>query len=228
VKSFPVEKFEERLSGELPQRVIEWAFDTFGDKMAVACSFGGASGAVLLDMAIGVSPSIPIYYLDTGLLFPETYEQVRLVSAHYGFTPIAVHPELSLDKQAAELGENLWEREPNRCCDLRKVAPQRSFLRGFRAWLTGVRRDQSTTRAATPVISWDANFELVKINPLAAWTERDVWKYITDRGVPYNPLLDRGYPSIGCVPCTAAVRTGEDPRSGRWSGHSKDECGLHA
>ncbi len=210
-----------------PRRILEWAVGRFGPSLAVACSFGGASGMVLLDMLVEIDRSIPVYYLDTGLLFPETYHHIERVAAHYGIEPIAVRPESSVTLQAYENGPALWERDPDRCCALRKVAPQKAFLQTYRAWATGLRRDQSSTRESARAVEYDAKFGVIKVSPLVVWTERDVWGYIHDRGVPYNLLLDRGYPSLGCVPCTRAVHDGENLRAGRWSGRAKTECGLH-
>jgi phosphoadenosine phosphosulfate reductase len=206
---------------------LRWAVDEFGPTLAVACSFGGVTGMAVLDMLVGIDPSIPVYYLDTGLLFPETYEHIATAAAYYGITPIAVKPALALSEQAYEHGPALWERDPDRCCALRKVAPQHEFLRHYRAWVTGIRRDQTSSRESVDQVGYDEKFGLVKISPFANWTEGQVWEYVRERGVPYNPLHDRGYPSVGCAPCTRAVRSGEDARAGRWSGTLKTECGLH-
>ncbi len=149
------------------------------------------------------------------------------MARRYGITPRAVRPTLSLTAQAEEHGEALWTREPDRCCALRKVLPQREALSGCDAWITGLRRDQSATRRATPAVTWDATFDLVKICPMVGWSESDVWSYISEHQVPYNALHGRGYPSIGCTPCTRAIAPGEEPRAGRWSGFEKTECGLH-
>jgi phosphoadenosine phosphosulfate reductase len=210
-----------------PQEILAWAARIFRGRLALACSFGGPSGLVLLDMAMQIDASIPVYYLDTGLLFPETYEHVRLMAQRYGIKPVAVRPAQTLEEQAETHGAALWERDPDRCCSLRKVQPQRAFLKGFEAWISGVRRDQSSARGAMDIVGWDRKFDLVKINPLANWTEEMVWTYIHAHEIPYNPLHDRGYPSIGCVTCTVRVNPGDDPRAGRWPGFAKTECGLH-
>ena len=181
---------------------------------------------VLLDQLLELDRSVPIFYLDTGLLHEETYAHIRAVSARYEIAPIAVQAPLTLERQASLYGERLWERDPDRCCELRKVEAQRTFLRPYRAWISGIRRDQTATRAQTPVVEWDRRFDLVKINPLAHWDERTIWSYIVERNVPYNPLHDDGFSSLGCLPCTTPATTG-DARSGRWPGHSKTECGLH-
>jgi phosphoadenosine phosphosulfate reductase len=210
-----------------PQEILAWALSAFRGRITLACSFGGPSGMALLDMVMGIDRDVPVFYLDTGLLFPETYALADQAACHYGIAPRAVRPALTCEQQADEHGEALWAREPDRCCALRKVAPQREALNGFAAWITGLRRDQASTRRATPSVSWDATFGLAKICPLVNWSERDVWRYIAAHNVPYNTLHGRGYPSIGCLPCTRAVGPDEDPRAGRWSGFAKTECGLH-
>jgi phosphoadenosine phosphosulfate reductase len=210
-----------------PRKILRWAVQEFGSELAVACSFGGLTGTVVLDMLVSIDRSIPVYYLDTGLLFPETYEHIRTVSAYYGIAPIAVRPALSVAQQNDEYGSVLWDRDPDTCCALRKVAPQREFLQHYRAWVTGLRRDQSSSRKDVETVAYDTKFDLTKISPFAAWTEQHVWEYVREHGVPYNPLLERGYASVGCIPCTRVVRPGEEARAGRWSGSVKTECGLH-
>ncbi|MCL6594348.1 MAG: phosphoadenylyl-sulfate reductase [Alicyclobacillus sp.] len=195
--------------------------------LALACSFG-AEDMVLLDLWMRVRPDGVVFYLDTDVLFPETYELVERAVARYGIPNLRrVRPALTLAEQAEQYGEALWAHNPNLCCDLRKVQPLRSILGELDGWITGIRREQAPTRANAQVFELDAKFGLVKVNPLAFWTEKQVWRYITDHQVPYNPLHDRGYPSIGCLHCTRPVKPGEDPRSGRWAGFDKTECGLH-
>ncbi len=208
-----------------PQEVLAWAVREYGPRLVLACSFGGPSGMALLDMLLKIDPSVPIYYLDTDLLFPETYDHIARVARHYGVSPLPVRPERSVYQQALDRGPALWERDPDLCCSLRKVEPQREFLNGYSAWISGIRRDRGA--GAVPVVSWDPTFDLVKINPLATWTEEMVWTYVRAHDVPYNELHDRGYPSIGCTPCTVRVRPGDDARAGRWQGFAKTECGLH-
>lgn len=210
-----------------PQEILAWAMDTYRPKITLACSFGGPTGMVLLDMVMQIAPETPVFYLETGFLFPETHQLIELSKQKYGSAPQAVQTRLTVARQAAEYGEALWERDPDRCCELRKVLPQREALQGFDAWITGLRRDQASTRQATPVVAWDKKFGLVKLCPLARWDERAVWRYIFDHDVPYNQLHDQGYPSIGCTNCTRPVSPGEDLRAGRWSGFTKTECGLH-
>lgn len=210
-----------------PEAVLRWAFATFGpDAVALACSFG-AEDVVLVDMMARIQPGARVFYLDTGLLFPETYATRDRVAAHYPVRLERYASEISLEDQAAQYGDALWSRDPDLCCALRKVEPLRQALAGLKAWITGIRREQAPTRAGARVVEWDRKFGLVKINPLVSWTWRQVWDYILAHGVPYNPLHDQGYPSIGCIHCTRPVRPGEDLRAGRWSGFAKTECGLH-
>lgn len=215
------------LEGRPAQDILAWALEAYHSRITLACSFGGPTGMVLLDMVMRLDPAVPVFYLDTGLLFPETYALVEEAATRYGIAPLAVHPSLSVKRQAEEYGEALWARDPDRCCELRKVLPQREALSGYDAWITGLRRDQASTRGATPIISWDEKFGLVKVCPLATWTERDVWQYIAANNVPRNKLHEHGYPSLGCTYCTRPIGPGEDLRAGRWSGFDKTECGLH-
>ena len=210
-----------------PQEILAWAMATYRPKITLACSFGGPTGMVLLDMVMRIATETPVFYLETGFLFPETHQLIELSKRKYGIAPQAVQTRLTAAQQAAAYGEALWERDPDRCCELRKVLPQREALQGYDAWITGLRRDQASTRQATPVVAWDKKFGLVKLCPLARWDERAVWRYIYDHDVPYNQLHDQGYPSIGCTNCTRPVAPGEDLRAGRWSGFTKTECGLH-
>jgi phosphoadenosine phosphosulfate reductase len=215
------------LEGKTPQEILAWAAAQYQPGLTLACSFGGPSGMVLLDMVMRVDRAVEVFYLDTDFLFPETYRLRDAAAAKYNFRPVGYMSLLTPSEQAVKYGDALWDREPDACCALRKVEPNRRALAGKRAWISGIRRDQSPTRAATPVVEWDVKFELVKVNPLAAWTESQVWKYILDNGVPYNELHDKSYPSIGCTHCTRPVLEGADPRSGRWEGFDKIECGLH-
>ncbi|MBF8377945.1 phosphoadenylyl-sulfate reductase [Alicyclobacillus mali] len=193
-----------------------------------ACSFG-AEDMVILDMLMSIDPQADVFYLDTNVLFPETYELIEQAVAKYGIPNLhQVLPKLTLAEQAAQYGDALWSRNPNQCCKIRKVEPLADFLVGYDGWITGIRREQAPTRRNAKVFEWDAKFNIIKVNPLVRWTEKDVWNYIVERGVPYNPLHDRNYPSIGCLHCTRPVKPGEDPRSGRWAGFDKTECGLHA
>ena len=210
------------------ETIVDSALTHYAGKIALACSFGGPSGMVLLDMIAKRAVSVPVYFLDTGLLFDETYALVDRVRERYGIEPIPVRPELTVAQQNVRYGEALWARDPDACCNLRKVVPQRQFLANFDAWITGIRRDQSASRTNVDVVSHDDSTGLAKIAPLAEWTSNDIWTYVAAHDVPYNPLNDRGYPSLGCTHCTRAVAPGEDPRAGRWPGTEKLECGLHA
>jgi phosphoadenosine phosphosulfate reductase len=231
VRPIPALDDLQRLGGQLetasPQEILAWALETYTPRITLACSFGGPSGMALLDMVMRLDPSIRVFYLDTGLLFAETYALAAEAQRRYGITPRAVRPGLTLAQQSAQFGDALWARDPDHCCELRKVIPQRKALKGYDAWITGLRRDQASTRRGIAVVEWDNKFGLAKVNPLATWDERDVWRYIDAHNVPYNPLHDRGYPSIGCTHCTRPVAAGEDMRAGRWSGFEKLECGLH-
>ena len=209
-----------------PAEIIRWATATYAPNLALTCSFGGSSGMVLLDLLLRVNRDIPVLVLDTDVLFDETYRLIDTVERHYGIAVQRIRPTLSLEQQAAQHGPDLHAHEPDRCCAIRKVEPLARALKPYAAWMTALRRDQSSTRASTPVVSWNTKHNLVKICPLATWTDRDVWRYINEHGVPYNPLLDQGYASLGCHTCTSHPLNG-DPRSGRWVGFAKTECGLH-
>jgi phosphoadenosine phosphosulfate reductase len=215
------------LEGKTPQEILRWAVAEYQPGLTLACSFGGPSGMALLDMIMGIDRGVEVFYLDTGFLFPETYKLRDAAAAKYGFQPAGYMSLITPRQQAERHGEALWARDPDACCAIRKVEPNRRALQGKRAWISGIRRDQAKTRLDIPLVEWDGKFGLVKINALAAWTDAQVWKYILDNGVPYNELHDRGYPSIGCTYCTNPVKPGDDPRSGRWQGFDKSECGLH-
>jgi len=216
-----------RLDDAQPEEILRWAIERYGDGLTLACSFGGISGMVLLDMVERLQPSTEVFYLDTNYLFEETLATRDAAQARWPEARIVGYmSEVTTEAQAAAHGSALWERDPDLCCEIRKVEPNRRALAGKRAWISGLRRDQ-TGREATPSVSWDEKFELVKVNPLVNWDEKLLWAYIFEHDIPYNPLHDRGYPSIGCTNCTRAVRPGEDRRAGRWSGFDKTECGLH-
>ncbi len=210
-----------------PQEVLQWAFARFGDRVTLATGFG-AEGVALIDMAVAVNPQADIFFLDTGFLFPETYELRERIQDRYGIRIRSVSTTLTPENQQELHGPRLWERDPDLCCRLRKLEPLQTALNGFDAWVTAIRRDQSPARAIARVLEWDSRWNLVKINPLVRWSRADVWRYIVRNGLPYNPLHDRGYPSIGCTHCTQPVGQGEHERAGRWKGSNKTECGLHA
>jgi phosphoadenosine phosphosulfate reductase len=213
------------LDGATATDLLRWTDEHFGGEYVVASNM---QDAVLIDMASKLRPGVDVLFLDTGYHFAETIGTRDAVSEVYDINVVNVTPERSVAEQDALLGKNLFARDPNECCRLRKVAPLGKALRGYSAWVTGLRRVEAATRANAPLISFDTSFGLVKINPLATWTDQDVADYIEANSVMVNPLVFEGYPSIGCAPCTARPAEGADPRSGRWQGRDKIECGLHS
>lgn len=209
-----------------PQRSLAWAFDTFGRSVAISSAFG-AEGMVLIDMAARIRKDFRLFTLDTEFLFPETYSLMDRIEERYGISIERVYSALSPEEQESTRGAALWTRDPDLCCSLRKVEPLRRKLGELSAWITSIRRDQTSVRAGARRLEWDVKFGLLKINPIVDWTSKQVWRYIHDHDVPYNELHDQDYPSIGCTHCTRAVRPGEDPRAGRWPEFAKTECGLH-
>ncbi len=221
--------FNRALEGHSPQKILEMALEQYGERIILACSFG-AEDVALVDMMLRINPQSTLFYLDTDFLFPETYTVRDRIIKHYGLKNeqlIHMKPSLNPAEQASQHGEGLWLRNPDLCCQLRKIEPLTRVLKNYGAWITGIRRDQSATRAHAPLVEWDTKFGLVKFNPLAAWSWEQVWEYIRTNQVPYNKLHDQHFPSIGCTHCTAPVMPGEDPRSGRWKSSTKTECGLH-
>jgi phosphoadenosine phosphosulfate reductase len=209
-----------------PQQVLARAFDTFGDQVAISSAFG-AEGMVLIDMASHVRKDFRLFTIDTEFLFPETYSLMDTIEQKYQVKIERVFSLLSPEEQERERGAALWARDPDQCCNLRKVEPLRRKLSELDAWITSIRRDQTSFRKTAGKIEWDEKFNLAKINPIADWTSRQVWEYLREHSVPYNSLHDQNYPSIGCTHCTRAIRPGEDARAGRWPGLTKTECGLH-
>jgi phosphoadenosine phosphosulfate reductase len=209
-----------------PEQILEWAFYTFGNRVAISSAFG-AEGMVMIDIASKLRANFRLFTLDTGFLFPETYTLMNRVEQKYGVAIERAPALLSPAEQERAHGAELWQRDPDACCNLRKIEPLRRKLQQLEAWITSIRRDQTEARASAGKIEWDAQFGLVKINPIVDWTSAQVWDYIRSHHVPYNPLHDRSYPSIGCTHCTRAVAPGEDARAGRWAGFTKTECGLH-
>lgn len=225
-----IEDAEQQLAeaeGWSAEEVLAWGFEQFHPRIAFASAFG-AEGMVLIDLAWRIRPDFRVFTLDTGFFFAETYALIDQVERRYGIKVERCLPALTPHEQARAYGEALWKRDPDRCCELRKVEPLKRKLCELGAWVTGIRREQTATRANAHKIEWDARFGLVKLNPLADWTREQVWDYIRARQVPYNPLHDLGYLSIGCTHCTRPVQPGEDARAGRWSGFAKTECGLHS
>lgn len=208
------------------EEVLRWAFTHFEDQVAIASAFG-AEGIAMLDIAARIGRPFNVFTLDTGYLFPETQKLITDVEKIYGIQVERVVSSLTPEAQESVHGPALWRRDPNLCCQLRKIRPLRTKLSGMRAWITAIRRGQTPDRANARKVERDAKFGCIKINPLADWTENMVWDYIRSHHLAYNPLHDRNYPSIGCVHCTRAVCAGEDARAGRWPGFNKVECGLH-
>ena len=205
--------------------IIEWAVATFGDRFAITSSM---ADAVLAHLASRVAPGIDVVFLDTGYHFVETIGTRDAVEATLPVNLVTVTPEQSVAEQDAAYGRDLWQRDPDLCCALRKVKPLREALAGYDAWATGLRRAETRNRVIAPVIGWDESKGKVKVSPLARWTDAEVERYVAENGVLVNPLQYDGYPSIGCLPCTRRVAPGEDPRSGRWADSAKTECGIHA
>lgn len=216
----------ESLTGQSPTTILEWAYAAFADGVTLASSFG-LEDVMLIDLASSLYARPDVFFLDTDLLFQETYQTVAAIEARYPIHLRTIRPALSLEQQAQQHGEDLWSRTPDVCCNIRKVGPLNQALEGYQAWITGVRREQSPTRASAQAVEWDAKHGLVKINPLVMLTADEVWDWVKTHEVPYNAMHDNGFPSIGCMPCTRAVKPGEDPRAGRWAGFNKQECGLH-
>ena len=209
-----------------PRAALEWGFEMYGEQMVMATGFG-PSGIVLMHILSELRETPSVFYLDTDMLFDETYALRDELAERFGIRFERVHGGLSVAEQAERYAPRLWEQAPNTCCFLRKVVPLRRFLDDKKAWVTGLRRDQSLTRRNTQVVEWDTANRLLKLNPLAHWTAEDVWSYIRINGLPYNSLHEKGYPSIGCKPCTRPVGEEDDARAGRWGGTTKTECGIH-
>lgn len=221
-----IQHYAERLERASPFEILSWASDTFGGELAIVTSFQ-VTGIAAMHMMQSIAPGAPVLTLDTGLLFPETQDLIDQLEARFNLDLRRVKPRQTTEQQARDYGDRLWERNPDRCCHIRKTIPLRDALVGFTAWITGLRRDQSPQRAATPVISRDARNRSIKIAPFATWSEATVWQYIRQHNLPYNRLHDMGYPSIGCWTCTRAADEADDRRGGRWSNRGKTECGIH-
>ncbi len=220
-----VEQLADEFETRSSQDLLAWAVDRFEGRIMLTCSWQMQS-SVLIDMLHQLGANIRVVELDTGLLFPETYETRERLVAKYDLDLERIDPRETVEEQAQSEGPDLWRRDPDRCCALRKVEPLERSLVGMDAWITGIRRAQSVTRRDAKVLELDPR-GVVKVQPLAGWTDEDVKGYLFAHDVPYNPLHDRGFPSIGCTPCTRAIRPGEDSRAGRWADAEKTECGLH-
>ena len=216
----------QRLETATPWEIIEWAVGQYFPKLTMATAFG-PEGCVIIHMLSKIESRTPVFNLDTGYQFAETLELRERILKRYGIAVELKQPELTVAEYEAQHGGPVYKTTPDKCCFDRKIKVLQQAAVGMKAWMSGIRRDQSPDRAKAAIVGWDKKFGLVKISPLANWTKKQVWKLITDENIPYNPLHDQGYTSIGCWPCTRAVMFGEDERAGRWSGTGKVECGLH-
>lgn len=218
-----------RLDAAKTPEILHWAWEHFGPRAAIGTSFQGA-GLVMMHLAKKAGLRFPIFTLDTGLLFPETYELKTQIERFLDVSIESLVPDLTVEQQAEAMGPELWKREPDQCCTLRKVIPLQARLASLDCWITGLRREQAETRSETKVVEvyeFEPGREIFKLNPMAAWSRQQVWDYIKQHQIPYNPLQDRGYKSIGCMPCTRPVGEADGERAGRWTGFSKTECGIH-
>jgi phosphoadenosine phosphosulfate reductase len=210
--------------------ILRWSVETFGSKLTMATAFG-PEGCAILHMLSHVDPDrqVRVFNLNTGYQFRETLELRDRIAEQYGIEVELVGAEASVEQFEAANGGPVYASDPDRCCFERKIVPLRQAVVGYDAWISSIRADQSEHRARADVVGWDRKFDLVKVNPLLRWSRRDVWAFLVSNKVPYNPLHDQGYPSIGCWPCTRPVAEGEtDERAGRWAGQAKTECGLHS
>ena len=215
-----------RLESASPQEIIRYAVENYFPQLTMATAFG-PEGCVIIHMLAEIQPKTSVFNLDTGYQFAETLALRDRIAERYGIEVELRRPDTTVEEYEAQNGGPIYRTNPDQCCFQRKIITLQRATVGMRAWMSGIRRDQSPDRATAPIVGWDKKFGLVKISPLANWTKKDVWKFITDHDVPYNPLHDQGYTSIGCQPCTRSVMFGEDERAGRWSGFAKTECGLH-
>jgi phosphoadenosine phosphosulfate reductase len=226
-----LQALNERFDRRPAEEPLRWAWDRFGTRAAIGTSFQGA-GLVIMHLAHQAGLRFPVFTIDTGLLFPETVALRSRLEAFFGHPIEALEPDLTVEEQAAALGPELWKHDPDLCCTQRKVVPLQSKLAQLDCWITGLRREQSQTRAATALVEvyiFDETTgrEIVKLNPLAHWTRQAVWDHLRRHRIPYNPLHDQGYRSLGCQPCTTKTADGGNERAGRWIGFNKTECGLH-
>jgi phosphoadenosine phosphosulfate reductase len=227
-EAIDVAEANRRLQGASPWEILRWGAEAFHPRLTMATAFG-PEGCVLLHMLAEVEPRVRVFNLDTGYQLAETLELRDRIAERYGIEVELIQPEETVAEYESRHGGPLYGRDPDRCCYERKILPLRRAIDGYDAWISAIRADQSAHRAKADVVGWDAKFGLIKINPLLRWTRRDVWAFIVTHKVPYNPLHDQGFPSIGCWPCTRAVGVGEaDERAGRWAGQAKTECGLHS
>jgi phosphoadenosine phosphosulfate reductase len=216
----------EELNEKSPPQILQWAVSRFHPRLTMATAFG-AEGCCIIHMLAEIEPGVRVFNLETGYQFPETLELRDRIKSRYGIDVELIRPELPVLDYEKKHGGPLYLVKPDQCCFDRKTIPLRRAVAGYDAWISAIRRDQTTHRAKAEKVQWDSKFKLVKVNPLLTWTKRDVWAFILENEIPYNPLHDQGYPSIGCWPCTRSVADGEDERAGRWAGLTKNECGLH-
>ena len=220
----------DRLNGELegssPQQVLRWAVARYFPKLTMATAFG-PEGNCIIHMLAEIEPRVRVFNLETGYQFKQTLELRERIKERYGIEVEYVRPELTVAEYEKKHGQPLYYKNPDQCCFDRKVLPLRKAVLGYDAWMSAIRKDQTADRGQASLVAWDPKFALVKVSPLLSWTKKDVWKFILENDVPYNPLHDLGYPSIGCEPCTEPVGEGQDERAGRWKGQAKKECGLH-
>jgi len=226
-----VQALDQQFSQQPTEEILAWAWERFGTRAAIGTSFQGA-GLVMMDLAVKNRLSFPAFTLDTGLLFPETIALKKRLEDHFGFQIESLVPDLTIEEQADINGPELWKHNPDLCCTIRKVLPLREKLGDLNCWITGLRREQSDSRSRIGILEVYAVDEtsgrdVVKLNPMANWSRDAVWKYIRDHKIPYNPLHDQGYRSIGCEVCTSRVVGNQNERAGRWTGFSKVECGIH-
>ena len=214
------------LQDKAPHQILDWAVKRYHPRLTMATAFG-AEGCCILHMLAEIEPCVRVFNLDTGYQFPETLALRERIRNRYGIDVEMVHPEMDVAEYEAAHGGPLYVHRPDQCCHDRKILPLQRAVAGYDAWISAIRRDQTSHRAAANVVEWDNKFGLVKVNPLLGWARKDVWSFITKHEVPYNPLHDKGYPSIGCWPCTRPVNGTANERAGRWAGTGKKECGLH-
>jgi phosphoadenosine phosphosulfate reductase len=217
----------ERLDRATPWEILRWAVETFYPRLTMATAFG-PEGCVILHMLAEIEPRVRVFNLETGYQFAETLALRDRIAERYGIEVELVSARETVAEYESRHGGPVYRTNPDQCCHDRKLVPLRRAVAGYEAWISAIRADQSAHRAKASVVGWDGKFGLVKVNPLLRWTKRDVWAFVVTNQVPYNPLHDQGYPSIGCWPCTHAVDPGQDERAGRWAGQAKTECGLHS
>jgi phosphoadenosine phosphosulfate reductase len=210
-----------------PEGLLKWITKNIPNERVVMGTGFGPPGIVLLDMLFKVTRDISVFYIDTAFLFDQTYDLKEKLQKKYGFKFLRISTDLAPEMQADQYGDKLWEKDPDICCNIRKVLPLKDILKKYDIWITGIRKKQTQVRNQSELIELESRFEVIKINPLINWTHNEVWDYIKTHNLPYNPLHDNNYPSIGCKQCTSPVCSGEDDRSGRWKGTNKTECGLH-